>query len=99
MRVLLKALMDVEAGNEAIKSGAMSEALGKLMDELQPEAAYFVADGGKRAAYVVFDLKELSQIPSVVEPLFHVVNASVEIQPAMNVDDLQAGIQQWARQS
>jgi hypothetical protein len=57
MRVLLKALMDVEAGNEAIKSGAMGEALGKLMDELQPEAAYFVADGGKRAAYVVFDLK------------------------------------------
>jgi hypothetical protein len=89
MRVLLKARMDVAAANEAVKSGAIAPALQDVMKKLQPEAAYFGPDGGKRTAFIFFDLKDPSQIPAVSEPFFQVTHASVEIIPVMNADDLQ----------
>jgi hypothetical protein len=43
---------------------------------------------------VFFDMKELSQIPTIVEPLFLQLNAKIELLPAMNLDDLTAGLKQ-----
>ncbi len=64
------------------------------MDTLKPEAAYFLVDGGKRTAIIIFDMADPSQIPPVVEPFFHAMDASVELTPVMNIDDLQAGLAQ-----
>ena len=94
MRVLLKAQMDVAAANEAVKSGAIGKALQEVMQQLQPEAAYFGPSGGKRTAFIFFDLKDPSQIPLVSEPFYQITQASVEIIPVMNADDLQEGLRQ-----
>lgn len=92
MRTMIKLQVPVEAGNDAIKSGKIAEVLGALMSNLQPEAAYFGAEGGKRTAYIFFDLTDPSRIPVIAEPLFQNFNASVEILPVMNLDELQSGL-------
>jgi hypothetical protein len=89
MRTLLKFQIAVEAGNEAVRSGKITQVMDPLMSRLQPEAVYFFTENGKRAGFVVFDLGDPSQIPLIAEPLFQELNATVEFFPVMNQDDLQ----------
>ncbi|GAC1381832.1 MAG: hypothetical protein NVSMB4_10280 [Acidimicrobiales bacterium] len=97
MRMLLKMQMDVEAGNRAIKDGSLAETLNRVMEQIQPEAAYFTSMDGKRTALIFFDLKEPSQIPAVAEPFFMGMNASIDLTPAMTADDVQVGLQEAAK--
>jgi hypothetical protein len=43
------------------------------------------------APLIFFDLEESSDIPAITEPFFQKVNASVELLPVMNQDDLRPG--------
>ena len=88
MRFLLKAEFPVEAGNAAIKDGSLPKTIQSILEELKPEAAYFLASNGKRTALIFLDMKEPSQIPAVAEPWFLPLNASVELTPAMTLEDL-----------
>jgi hypothetical protein len=97
MRVMLKAKMPVESGNKAIKDGSLPKILASVFEQVKPEAVYFGAECGMRTAYVVFDMKDTSQIPSVAEPLFMALNASIEFIPVMNQDDLKKGLELAAK--
>jgi hypothetical protein len=97
MRTLLKFQMDVEAANRSIRDGSWADAMERVMQGLQPEAAYFTAMDGKRTGLIVFDLKEPSQIPVIAEPIFMAVNASIELSPVMTLEDVQAGLQEAAK--
>ncbi len=99
MRTLLKVSIPPEAGNAAIMEGRLPQVMQSLMERLQPEAAYFLAEQGRRTALIFFDLKDPSQIPPVAEPLFQGFNASVEFTPVMNAEDLQAGLQAAGQRS
>jgi hypothetical protein len=88
MRFLVKAQMDTEAANSAARSGKLGATLNSILEALKPDAAYFVADGGKRTVYLVLDMQDPSQLPAVAEPLFLALNASLEAMPAMTIDDL-----------
>jgi hypothetical protein len=92
MRTVLKFTVPVEAGNAAIDNGKLSTTLDSILSDLKPEAAYFFAHNGERSGFVVFDLKEPSQIPLIAEPLFHAFNAKVEFHPAMNTEDLKKAL-------
>ena len=92
MRMMLRVLMPVEAGNAAIKDGSLPRAIAALVERLKPEAAYFFPDEGKRSALYVFDMQNASQIPPLVEPLFLGMNAGIRLSPVMNFDDLQKGL-------
>ena len=94
MRMMLKAIMDTEAGNEAIRNGSMSQVVDHLVKGLSAEAAYFFPEDGHRTALVVFDLADPSQIPALTEPLFSSGRARVTLTPCMNLDDLQKGLGQ-----
>ncbi len=88
MRFLLKAEWPVEAGNAAIQDGSLSETLGAILDDLKPEAVYFLASNGKRTALLIVDMKDASQIPALAEPWFLAFKASVDVVPVMVLDDL-----------
>jgi hypothetical protein len=93
MRTLMKVQMDTEAASEAIRNGTMQATLESVMEQLNLEAAYFTAEGGQRTAYIVFDLREPSQIPSIAEPLFQPLKAKIDMSPVMNAEDVRVGIQ------
>jgi hypothetical protein len=87
----MKVSFPVEAGNAAARSGTLGSKVKSILDDLKPESVYFVANEcGERCGYIVFDMKETSQIPSIAEPWFLAFNASVTIVPAMTLQDLAA---------
>ncbi len=96
MRMMMKVRMDTEAGSRAIADGSVGEILGATMERLQPEAAYFGPENGVRTAFVVFDMQDPSQLPSITEPLFGKMKAHIELFPVMNQEDLQKGLGQLA---
>ena len=92
MRMLMKWSLGTREASEAIRSGRMAD-INKTLDELtKPEAQYFCTEGGTRTGYVFFDLADPSEIPPIAEPLFQELNASVEFFPAMNGNELEAGL-------
>ncbi|MGH3295199.1 MAG: hypothetical protein ACRDP7_25720 [Trebonia sp.] len=84
----------VESGNQAIKDGTLGTAMQRAAERWKPEAMYFTAFDGLRTPFMVFDLPDASGIPAFAEPLFRELNASVDLVPAMNADDLLKGLSQ-----
>ena len=89
MRFLVKARMDVETANALAKAGKLGSTIQSIVEDLKPEAAYFVADEGQRTAYLFLDMQDPSDLPAVFEPWFLAFNADVEAHPAMVAEDLE----------
>jgi hypothetical protein len=98
MRTMLKAKFDTEAASRAIQDGSLPKLLQDILAQLQPEAAYFGPESGVRTAFIVFEMRESSQLPVITEPLFSKLKATVEVFPVMNQDDVQRGLQQLGHQ-
>jgi|SRR5680860_519039 len=96
MRTMMKVEIPVEAGNKGIKDGSLPETINAVFAKIQPEAAYFTTSEGSRCAYVFFDLADSTDIPSIAEPFFQNLDATIEFSPCMNQDDLQAGLAKFA---
>ena len=94
MRMMLKVQMDTEAGSKAVADGGMPQFMQDMMGRLEPESAYFGPEDGVRTAFIVFDLKDPSQLPVISEPFFSKLKANVKLFPVMNPEDLQKGLQQ-----
>lgn len=99
MRTLMKITMPVGAGAPTVQDGTIERVLGETAARLRPEAAYFYPENGRRTALMVFDLKDPSDIPSIAEPLFTELNATVEMHPVMNAEDLKKGVATYLGQS
>jgi hypothetical protein len=99
MRMMLKAVIDTEAGNEVARKGQLQDITKHLASQLNAEAAYFVAEGGQRSCLFVFDMTDSSQIPVIAEPLFLGAKAQVTFAPCMNLEDLERGLSQVMSQS
>ena len=95
MRTMLTAAFDVEAGNKAISDGSLQKIMETVMSKITPEATYFTTTNGERTMYVIFDMKDTSEIPAICEPLFMNLKAKVDIKPVMNQEDLQRGLSAW----
>jgi hypothetical protein len=90
--MLLRVSIPVEAGNAAAANGTLAKTVEKIIAGLKPEAAYFFADDdGRRSASIIFDMKDTSEIPAIVEPWFLAFNAKVSLRPVMNAADLEKG--------
>jgi hypothetical protein len=99
MRTLLRATLDVQASNRAIIDGTLPKIMKDTADRLQPEATYYFTQDGCRSCFMVFDLKDPSDIPAIAEVFFLNLNAKVEFTPVMNADDLQKGLSKWQKSS
>jgi hypothetical protein len=91
MRCLLKAEFCTDTANRAVRDGNLGKTIRSILDDLKPEAAYFLASNGRRTAFLFLDVKDSSQIPALAEPWFLALHASVEIVPVMTPDDLKRG--------
>lgn len=92
MRMMMTVQIPVDAGNAAIADGRLSKVIAETLERWKPEAAYFTSLGGDRGGFIVFDLKESSDIPSICEPFFTELGASIELTPVMTPDEVQAGL-------
>lgn len=92
MRTMLRWTVPVEKGNAMIADGSMGTVVEAVMARTKPEAAYFLAQDGKRSGLLFFDLKEPADIPRIAEILFRGANATVEFVPVMNADDLKKAL-------
>jgi hypothetical protein len=95
VRVLMTVQIDTDKGNKAIKDKTLPTILKSVFDRVKPEAAYFGSEDGLRTGFVVFDLKEPSDIPSIAEPFFQELGAKIAFVPVMNFEDVQAGMQKF----
>ena len=92
MRVMMKVSIPVGAGNKGIKDGSLPGTVGEFVERMKPEATYFIAEGGRRTALFFFDLKDPTDLPSAAESFFMNLDASIDVTPAMDLADMQAGV-------
>jgi hypothetical protein len=92
MRMMLRFTLPVEKSNAAINDGSLGRTMESVLSKLKPEAAYFAPLDDKRAGMIFFDMAEPSQIIEAVEPFFLSLNATTELVPVMNADDLRKGL-------
>lgn len=92
MRTLLSVTVDTNAGNRSVTDGSLPKIIQGTMEKIQPEASYFFTVEGQRSCFMVFDLKDASEIPSIAEPLFQHLNAKVQFLPVMSAEDLHKGL-------
>ncbi|MGW2046580.1 hypothetical protein ACWCPF_15540 [Streptomyces sp. NPDC001858] len=97
MRVMLKASMDTEKANEAIRNGTLGKLIQESMEQIKPEAAYFTTDHGRRTAYVFFDMTDSWEMPALSEPFFLNLGAEITYTPVMDMEDVQKGLAQLGR--
>jgi hypothetical protein len=92
LRMMLRWTVPVDKGNDLIEDGAMGSVIEAVIEKTQPEAAYFLTEGGERCGMIFFDMADSSDIPRIAEILFLGADAAVEFVPVMNGDDLKAAL-------
>ena len=95
MRTLLRITIDTVTGNKTISDGSLGKLIQSTAEKLKPEATYFHTVDGLRSCFMVFDMKDPSEIPAIAEPLFMGLNAKITFTPVMKMDDLQKGSGAW----
>jgi hypothetical protein len=88
MRFMLTFRIPPEEGNAAMKDGRFMSTFQSILEELQPEAAYFGPIEGARGGYLVVNMDDASQIAAIGEPLFLGLGATVQIHPVFTPDDM-----------
>ena len=88
MRFLIRVSMPHEPFNSYVKDGSAGAKMEKIMNELKPEAAYFMDMDGLRTGILIVNMDNTSQIPAIAEPWFLLFDADVEIHPVMLPEDL-----------
>jgi hypothetical protein len=69
MRFLVKVVMDVEAGNRLAKAGKLGPTIQSILEELKPEAAYFLDTDGQRCGllFLVMVPEDLAKAGGSIE--------------------------------
>jgi hypothetical protein len=89
MRFMTSFGMPTEKANAAIKDGTFPQTVQSLMEELQPEAAYFTVMDDARCGIFILNMDDASQLASVAEPLFLGLGATIKVQLVMTPEDFQ----------
>lgn len=93
MRMMMKVSIPVQAGSKAIKEGVLPRTVANFVEQYKPESTWFTAQNGVRTAFFVFDMTEPSQMPSIAEPFFSNLDASIDLSPVMSLEDLKTGVE------
>jgi hypothetical protein len=92
MRTFVKIQLPVQRGSKSIQDGSLPKIIGDFMERAKPEAAYFGVEAGQRTGFFVVDVKDSSELPPLLEPLFIGLDAAIELTPVMNGEELKQGL-------
>lgn len=95
MRMLMNVTIPPEPFNSLVRKGTAGETIGKILDEVKPEAVYFTEQDGKRGVTLVVEVEGPWRVPALAEPFFVSFNAECRLRIAMSGEDLQrAGLEE-----
>ena len=92
MRLMMHVAMDTETANQMVRDGSMGPTIEGILASLKPEAAYFYALDGRRGFTLVVDAPDGATLPSLAEPMWLQLGATVESVPVMNAEELGIGL-------
>lgn len=95
MKMLLTVEFPLEPFNALVRSGEVGDTIGRILDALKPETAYFTEQDGSRGAIFVIDVQHPSDVPRFSEPFFLTFQANCKFRLLMSPQDLQkAGLEE-----
>jgi len=95
MRMLLTVEIPHEPFNSLVRSGKAGQILGRILDAIKPEAAYFTEQDGTRCGIFVINLQNPSDVPAFAEPFFLNFQANCRFRIVMSPEDLKkAGLEE-----
>ena len=98
MRMLMKVIFPHEEFNAAVRDGSVGGKVGRILEQIKPEAVYFTEQDGRRGAILVVNLDTPSQVPALAEPWFLTFNADVTFRIVMSAEDLKmAGLEELGK--
>ncbi len=99
MRMLMTVTIPHHTFNAAVKDGTAGAKIGKILEAIKPESAYFTDHHGHRSAFLVVNLPDATKIPALAEPWFLTFEADVQLHACMTPEDLQrAGLENIGKQ-
>lgn len=101
MKMLLTVEFPPEPFNSLVRNGKASGIIGRILEAIKPETAYFTEQDGKRGGIFIINIQNASDIPACAEPFFLNFEASCRFRTLMSPEDLQkAGLEEigkkWA---
>jgi hypothetical protein len=72
MKMLLSVEFPPEPFNSLVRSGKVGEIIGRILESIKPETAYFSEKDGKRGGIFVVDVKHHRMCPSLRSPSFSI---------------------------
>lgn len=98
MKMLLTIEFPPEPFNTLVRNGTVGEIIGRILESIKPEVAYFTEQDGKRGGIFVVDVKTPSEVPVIAEPFFLNFQATCKFRILMSPEDLQkAGLDELGR--
>jgi hypothetical protein len=101
MKMLLTVEFPLEPFNSLVRGGKVGKIIGRILETIKPETAYFTEQDGKRGGIFVINVQTPSEIPFFSEPFFLNFQANCKFRILMSPEDLQkAGLEdlgkKWA---
>ena len=94
MRMLLNVTIPHEPFNTLVREKKAGAIIGRILEELKPEAVYFTEENGTRGGVLVIEVAEPSRVPFFAEPFFLNFNADCRFRVVMSPEDLgRAGLE------
>ena len=98
MKMLLTVEFPPEPFNSLVRSGKAGGLIGRILETIKPEEAYFTEQDGKRGGIFVINVQSPSEVPAFSEPFFLNFEADCKFRILMSPEDLQkAGLQELGK--
>ncbi|WP_330201273.1 panthothenate synthetase [Pseudomonas sp. 10C3] len=89
MKMLLTVELPHEPFNSLVRAGKVGEIIGRILESIHPEVAYFTEQDGMRGGIFLVNVKDPSDVPGFAEPFFLNFQADCKFRIAMSPQDLQ----------
>lgn len=97
MRFMISFRVPTEETNALIREGAFPQTLQSVMEDLQPEAAYFTDVDGARGGYFVVNADGPSELAAKTETLFQGLGATIQVHFVWTPEDVQEAMPAFER--